>query len=103
MRMASPVPAGVVSFEEARRIVEEHATRLRAGVIESSAVETVDLLAARGRVLAEALIADRDFPPFARATRDGYAVRAGDIANVPARLNVIGQIKAGDSGESPAF
>jgi molybdopterin molybdotransferase len=59
-------------------------------------VETLDLLAAVGRVLAEGIVADRDFPPFARATRDGYAVRAADLAQVPARLEVLGEVKAGD-------
>ena len=59
-------------------------------------VETSDLLAVTGRVLAEPILADRDFPPFPRATRDGYAVRAADVARVPARLQVVGEIKAGD-------
>ncbi len=40
-------------------------------------VETVELLAGAGRVLAAAVVADRDQPAFDRATRDGYAVRAG--------------------------
>ena len=111
---------GVVSFEEARRIVEEHATRVRAGVaagavdcdvqaggaqvsgIAAGEVEVVDLLAGRGRVLAETVFADRDFPPFARATRDGYAVRAADVERVPARLEVIGEIRAGELGEGLA-
>ena len=97
--MSSSVTAGLVSFEEARRIVEEHAAKVRLSAVESSTAETVDLLAARGRVLAESLTADRDFPPFPRATRDGYAVRATDLEKVPARLNLIGEIKAGDSGE----
>jgi molybdopterin molybdotransferase len=56
----------------------------------------VDLLAGLGRVLAEGILADRDFPPFDRATRDGYAVRAADLAEVPARLEVVGEVKAGD-------
>src|SRR5207253_22026 len=55
-----------------------------------------DLLAGLGRVLAEEILADRDFPPFARTTRDGYAVRATDLADVPARLEVVGEVKAGD-------
>jgi len=59
-------------------------------------VETLDLLAASGLVLAEEIVADRDFPPFARATRDGYAVRAADLAQVPVRLEVVGEVKAGD-------
>jgi molybdopterin molybdotransferase len=88
---SSPPATRVVSFEEARHMVERHA----AGVGPGDA-ETVDLLAGLGRVLAEGIVADRDFPPFDRATRDGYAVRAADLAEVPARLEVVGEAKAGD-------
>jgi molybdopterin molybdotransferase len=89
---SSVVPAAqVVSFEVARRLVERHA----AGVC-SRETEAVDLLAGLGRVLAEGILADRDFPPFDRATRDGYAVRAADLVEVPARLEVVGEVKAGD-------
>jgi molybdopterin molybdotransferase len=92
------VSANVLSFEHARRMVEEHAAKVQA-----QEAEEVELLAALGRVLAEQLHADRDFPPFARAARDGYAVRAADLANVPTQLNVIGEIKAGaDSRHIPA-
>jgi molybdopterin molybdotransferase len=80
-----------LSFEEARHLVEQFA----AGVSPEE-VETVDLLAGLGRVLAEGILADRDFPPFARAIRDGYAVRAADVAEIPARLEVVGEVKAGD-------
>ena len=83
--------SSVVSFEIARHLVEQHA----AGVCPEG-VETVDLLAGLGRVLAEGILADRDFPPFARATRDGYAVQSADLAKVPARLDVVGEVKAGD-------
>lgn len=88
-------PARVVSFEEARHIVEQHAAK-----VTPAEVETVDLLAARGRVLAEPLLADRDFPPFPRATRDGYAVRAADVETVPACLSVTGEVRAGDWNET---
>jgi molybdopterin molybdotransferase len=83
--------ASVVSFEDARHLVEQHAAGVSPGEL-----ETVDLLAGLGRVLAESILADRDFPPFARSTRDGYAVRAADLAEVPARLDVVGEVKAGD-------
>ena len=83
--------ASVVSFEEARHIVEQHARKVGPGN-----VEKVDLLASSGRVLAEPILADRDFPPFPRATRDGYAVRAVDLAQVPARLELVGEVRAGD-------
>jgi len=80
-------------------MVEEHAETVLAGRRDLGETESVDLSAARGRVLAEPLVADRDVPPFPRATRDGYAVRAADVEQVPARLQVIGEIKAGDSAE----
>src|SRR6266478_2065151 len=83
--------APVVSFEDARHLIDQHAAGVRPGK-----VETVELLAGLGRVLAEGILADRDFPPFARATRDGYAVRAEDLAEVPARLEVVGEVKAGE-------
>src|SRR6202521_2229848 len=82
--------ARAVSFEEARHLVEQHAAGMSPGE-----VETVELLVGLGRVLAEGILADRDFPPFARATRDGYAVRAADSAAVPARLEVVGEGKGG--------
>lgn len=59
--------------------------------------EQVKLLDSLGRVLAEPVTADRDFPPFRRSTRDGYAVHAADVSSVPVRLRVVGQIKAGGS------
>jgi len=89
--------AGIVSFEQARHLVEQHA----AGVSPTEA-ETVELLAGLGRVLAEGILADRDFPPFDRAARDGYAVRAADLAEVPARLEVVGEVKAGIWPDSAA-
>jgi molybdopterin molybdotransferase len=82
----------VLPFEEARHVVERHAKN-----ISSVEPETMQLLQGLGRILAEEIGADRDFPPFERATRDGYAVRAADVAKVPTRLEVIGELKAGDS------
>ena len=85
-----PAQERVLSFEEARRVVELHAARVRLPEAES-----IDLDASRGRILAEAIFADRDVPAFPRAMRDGYALRAADLASLPARLKVLGEIKAG--------
>jgi molybdopterin molybdotransferase len=93
MTTASPT-TGVVSFEEARHLVEQHANAISPGE-----TEAIALLSAAGRVLAERIVADRDFPPFARATRDGYAVRADDVARVPAQLQLVGEIKAGGTSD----
>src|SRR5215467_13570039 len=91
--------AGVLSFEEAYEVVRE---RCRA-ILEAGGRpgEEVLLVQALGRVLAEPVIADRDFPPFARATRDGFAVRAQDLADGMMALRVVGQVKAGDSYDLP--
>jgi molybdopterin molybdotransferase len=57
--------------------------------------ERVPLHQAAGRVLAEPLVALRTQPPFDASAMDGYAVRAADIATVPARLRLIGEAAAG--------
>jgi molybdopterin molybdotransferase len=51
-------------------------------------------------VLAEAVVADRDFPPFPRSTRDGYAVRSADLSRIPAILKLVGEIRAGENLEN---
>ena len=89
---AQPEQASILSFEEARALVEGHASRLR-----PSGRELLGILDAQGRVLAEPIHADRDFPPFPRVTRDGYAVRTSDLGKLPAELQIIGEIKAGES------
>src|SRR5580693_621894 len=88
-------PATILSFEQARHVVEEHAAALR-----PSGKELLELLDSAGRILAEPVLADRNFPPFPRATRDGYAVRAADLANPPATLAVIAEIKAGATADA---
>jgi len=91
--MPAPSPAeNVLNFDEARCCVEDRARSLR-----PSGQEPLSVLACIGRILAEDIHADRDLPPFRRATRDGFAVRAGDVAKVPATLKIIGQIKAGSA------
>lgn len=78
------------TFEEARRCVLDTVRTARA----APPPERVDLEAAAGRVLAEPIAADRDYPALARSVRDGYAVRAIDL---PGELEVIGEVRAGES------
>lgn len=75
-----------VSFEEARACVQRE-------VGPSGLTETVPLAEADGRILAEPITADRDYPPFPRSARDGFAVRAADL---PGTLRVIGEVRAGE-------
>ncbi len=78
----------VLSFWDARRCVIEHVR----SACRAPAVEQVDLEEAQGRVLAENLYADRDYPPCDRSLRDGYALRA---AETPATLQLAGEVRAG--------
>jgi molybdopterin molybdotransferase len=90
--MSSSPAESVVSFEKAYEIVRSHAALLRE---HATVGETVPLLEALGRTLSHAIVADRDFPPFPRATRDGYAVRSGDVQRTPVELTIAGQVRAG--------
>jgi molybdopterin molybdotransferase len=57
--------------------------------------ETAPLVDAHGRVLAADLKALRTQPPADVSAMDGYATRAADVAKVPARLKLIGEVAAG--------
>jgi molybdopterin molybdotransferase len=85
----------MLSYTEARQKVIEVTGRIHY----TPRRESVELSQAFGRVLAEAVHADRDYPPFDRATRDGFAVRAADAAAPGAQLQCIGEIRAGGEFE----
>lgn len=74
--------------------VEEALARITAAFAPLPA-EWIQLAAARGRVLAEDLVASRDQPPHAVSAMDGYAVRAADLAAGRAELTLVGQAPAG--------
>ncbi|MBZ5676410.1 MAG: molybdopterin molybdotransferase MoeA [Acidobacteriia bacterium] len=78
-----------LSFEQARACVLREVSAGRGNL----PTEKVASLEAAGRVLAEEITADRDYPPFPRSARDGFAVRAADV---PGELQVIGEVRAGE-------
>jgi molybdenum cofactor synthesis domain-containing protein len=77
----------MIPVANAIRIVREQTRPLSA--------ESVSLENARGRFLSEDIVADSDLPPFDRSQMDGYAVRAGDVQQMPTRLRVVGESAAG--------
>ncbi len=83
----------MLSYQEARQKVIETVRASRPAPDR----ETVELPAAAGRVLAQPVLADRDYPPFDRSTRDGFAVRAAEVTKPGTALEIIGEIKAGDA------
>ncbi len=78
----------MITVTEARDFVLSSCHRLSA--VE---VSTADAL---GLVLAEPVRSDVPVPPFANSSMDGYAVRANDVKDSPARLRVVGGVTAGD-------
>ena len=82
----------VLEFEDALAEVLQHAATVAKPPTEGKPVALKD---AGGRVLAEPVRAERDQPPFARSTRDGYAVRSGDISEGQP-LRIIGMVRAGE-------
>ena len=77
----------MISVEEAQeRVLAEIA------VLGTEQVAFTDAL---GRVLREDIVANSDIPQADNTAMDGYAVRADDIANPPARLKVIEDLPAG--------
>lgn len=89
--------AELLHYDAAAALVARYAARVRERL---PAVERVELEAAAGRILAEALTADRDQPPFARSTRDGYACRAAE-ASAHGWLKVAGTTRAGQAPAGP--
>lgn len=75
----------LIKVEEAIEIVVNNS--------ENFGIEEVDFLNASGRVLKEAVLADRDFPPFDRVSMDGIAISL-EAFNNGQRMFVIEGIQA---------
>ena len=81
----------MLTYEQARQKVIEQIGEKKG----PRATEQVRVGEALGYVLAQEVKTDREYPPFNRATRDGYAVFAAD-AKAGATLKCTGEIRAGD-------
>ncbi len=78
--------------------VDEALARITAAM-PAMPVEQVALADGLGRVLAEDVAARRTQPPAAVSAMDGYAVRAADVGDLPATLEVVGAAPAGEAFE----
>ncbi len=83
----------LVTLDDTRKLIND----LPIGALGS---ESIPLLEAHNRVLAEDIVSTLDVPPFDRSTVDGYAVRADDTfgaeENRPVELRNIGNVVVGE-------
>ena len=86
----------MLTFEQARQLIVTQ-SKARAG---TRPTLSLPVSGALGYVLAQEIRTDREYPPFNRSTRDGYAVRASE-ATPGASLRCAGEIKAGDTVTGP--
>jgi molybdopterin molybdotransferase len=86
----------MLTYEQARRAVIDQVARTKG----PRATASLSVWNALGFILAEEVKTDRDYPPFDRSTRDGYAVRAAEVA-LAATLRCVAEIKAGDTVTQP--
>lgn len=85
--LSTKAPKPLMPVAEALARVLDGAVRL--------APQSVGLIEAAGRTLAAPVHAALTSPPFDASSMDGYAVRAADLAQVPATLAVTGESAAG--------
>ncbi len=77
-------------------ITTAEATQAILAAMPTFPVDTVSLAEARGRVLREAVVAERDQPPFDRVMMDGIAVQFEFLASGNRRFRIQGTQHAGD-------
>jgi molybdopterin molybdotransferase len=75
--------------------VQEALARVLKDVSPSAEHELIPLAQARGRTLAEDLLARRTQPPVDVSAMDGYALRAENLPNRDARVKLVGESAAG--------
>lgn len=79
----------MIHYEEAQQIILAQAKPF--------ATESIALSNALGKTLAETIVADRDYPPFNRATMDGFAFRYEDFEKGIKQYIIIDTIFAGST------
>lgn len=82
----------MITFKEAYQKVLDYSLDL--------GTDVVPLMKSLNRILAEDVYADRDFPPFNRATKDGIAINYSELANTGHKFKIEGEAAAGVSQQN---
>ncbi|QBA64173.1 molybdopterin molybdotransferase MoeA [Muriicola soli] len=78
----------MISYQEALQLVLDQSR--------SFGSEKIPLTEALNRILAEDVLADRDFPPFNRSTKDGIAIAYEAVENGRLSFEIAGTLPAGE-------
>jgi molybdopterin molybdotransferase len=78
--------SNLISVQQSIRIIDSQPVSPR--------IEDQDLRSSAGRILAQNVQADRDFPPFDKSLVDGIAIRAGDLGK-SGGFRVVAEVSAG--------
>lgn len=85
----------LATLDEVRAALQQRLTPV-------ATIETVDVMAAGRRILAQDIIAPLAIPAFDNSAVDGYAVRIGDVAPVgDTRLMITNRVTAGSLAQHP--
>jgi molybdopterin molybdotransferase len=79
--------------QEADRLILSHTKPL-------TTLETIPLIQCRGRILAQAITSNLDFPHWDNSAMDGYAVRFEDVQTGPVTLTIVEAIPAGTAPQT---
>jgi molybdopterin molybdotransferase len=77
----------MLSYQQALEIVLQQNLNLN--------IERINIDQSFGRVLAQSIVADRDYPPFNRSAMDGFAINVSDFQTSEQKFEIIGELLAG--------
>ncbi|MGR3624387.1 molybdopterin molybdotransferase MoeA [Pseudophaeobacter sp.] len=94
---------GCEAFDHTRKLISIDAAlaTISSAVSAVEGIEVLPLAAARGRILAEPVVARALTPPFDNSAMDGYAIDSAALQGAgPWRLKVVGRITAGEASSA---
>ena len=81
----------MISVEEAQKYIVEH--------VQPLSRETISIVEAVGRVLAEDVVATRMLPAWDNSAMDGYALMGADLQDTNRVFDIVASIPAGEVAE----
>jgi len=90
--MSEPDVSSLLTVQQAIRILDQTPVAPR--------TRRVPVDHADGLRLAQAVVTDRDYPPFHKSQMDGFAIRQDDVRSAPIELQIVGEVAAGETAKT---